>query len=106
MDLLDSNRFGQSRVNDAGIVLDQDELTFIGKDGVILLNQAVNFCLEMRLQMGEVKVLTELLTMYFFLLYTMWKRGSISSSLGVGCVHLHRIVPPSMLCRRELNSLD
>ncbi len=58
MDLLDGNRSGQSRVNDAGIILYRDELAFIGKDGVILLNQAVNFCLEMRLQMGEVKVLT------------------------------------------------
>ncbi len=74
MDLLDGDRFGQSRVNDAGIILDRDELAFIGKDGVILLNQAVNFCPEMSLQMGEVKVLTELLTMQFLVVYNveMW----------------------------------
>jgi hypothetical protein len=74
MDLLDGNRFGQSHVDDAGIILYRDELAFICKDGGILPNQAVNFCLEMRLQMGEVKVLTELLAMQFFFVYhvEMW----------------------------------
>jgi hypothetical protein len=69
MDLLDGNRFSQSRVNDAGIILDRDKLAFIGKDGVILLNQTINFCPERRLQMGEVKVLVELLTMQFLAIY-------------------------------------
>jgi hypothetical protein len=69
MDLLDSNRFSQSCVNDAEIILDRDKLAFIGKDGVILLNQAIHFCLERRLQMGEVKVLAELLAMQFLVVY-------------------------------------
>jgi hypothetical protein len=69
MDLLDGDRFSQSRIDDAGIILDQDELAFIGKYGVIRLNQAVNFCPEMSLQIGEVKVLTELIAMQFFVVY-------------------------------------
>ena len=69
MDLLDRDRFSQFCVDDAGIILDRDELAFIGKDGVILLNQAVNFCPEMRLQMGEVKVLAELLAMQCLVVY-------------------------------------
>ncbi len=69
MDLLDGNRFGQSRVDDAGIIINRDEVAFIGKDRVILLNQAANFCPEMSLQMGEVKVLIELLAMQFLVVY-------------------------------------
>jgi hypothetical protein len=69
MDLLDGNRLSRSRVIDAGIILDQNKLAFIGKHGVILLNQAINFCPERRLQMGEVKVLAEVLTMQFLVVY-------------------------------------
>ncbi len=69
MDLLDGDRFCQSCDDDTGIILERDKLAFIGKDGVILLIQAINFCPEMRLQMGEVKDLMELLAMQFLVVY-------------------------------------